>query len=247
MATDMLIDEHEVDIEEECLKMLALYQPVAGDLRFIAAMIKINSELERIGDLASNIAERATELAAAPPIGLPGTLPVMADRVQAILEKALDALVRQDAVTARRVLVADDEIDDLYRTLLGQLKDQLRATPTTWTPSSRCSAWRATWSAWPTTPPTSPKTCCTWWRARSRGTACPTRRASCCIWTSGTEWPPTERSLSPPSRTLGSCPGREGAQGGPDSPYRVRAAATYGIRPRAGTGLTAPAWSWRPA
>ena len=127
MATDMLIDEREVEVEEECLKMLALYQPVAGDLRFIAAMIKINSELERIGDLASNIAERATEVAAAAPISLPGTLPVMADRVQAILEKALDALVRQDAVTARRVLAADDEIDDLYRTLLGQLKDQLRA------------------------------------------------------------------------------------------------------------------------
>jgi phosphate transport system protein len=127
MATDMLIDEREVDVEEECLKMLALYQPVAGDLRFIAAMIKINSELERIGDLASNIAERATEVAAAPPITLPGALPVMADRVQAILEKALDALVRQDAVMARRVLAADDEIDDLYRTLLGQLKEQIRA------------------------------------------------------------------------------------------------------------------------
>jgi phosphate transport system protein len=126
MATDMLIDEREVDVEEECLKILALYQPVAGDLRFVAAVIKINSELERIGDLASNIAERATEVAVAAPVALPDALPVMADRVQTILEKSLDALVRQDAVGARLVLAADDEIDDLYRTLLGQLKDQLR-------------------------------------------------------------------------------------------------------------------------
>ncbi len=126
MATDMLIDEREVDVEEECLKILALYQPVAGDLRFVAAVIKINSELERIGDLASNIAERATEVAIADPLTIPPGQPVMADRVQAILERALDSLVRQDAVTARQVLAADDEIDDMYRVLLGQLKDQLR-------------------------------------------------------------------------------------------------------------------------
>jgi phosphate transport system protein len=126
IATDVLIDEREVDVEEECLKILALYQPVASDLRFVAAVIKINSELERIGDLGSNIAERATELVDAPPIAIPVELPVMADRVQAILEKALDALVRQDAITARLVLAADDEIDEMYRQLLTQLKAVLR-------------------------------------------------------------------------------------------------------------------------
>ena len=126
ITTDLVIDEREVDVEEECLKILALYQPVAGDLRFVAAVIKINSELERIGDLASNIAERAMELADAPPVPIPPALPVMAERVQVILEKALDALVRQDAITARLVLAADDEIDEMYRELLDQLKEELR-------------------------------------------------------------------------------------------------------------------------
>ena len=123
---DMLIDQREVDVEEECLKILALYQPVAGDLRFVAAVIKINSELERIGDLASNIAERAMQLADGPAVPIPPQLPVMAERVQVILEKALDALVRQDAVRARLVLAADDEIDEMYRELLDELKDELR-------------------------------------------------------------------------------------------------------------------------
>lgn len=124
--TDVLIDENEVEIEEECLKILALYQPVAGDLRFVAAVIKINSELERIGDLAENIAKRALQLLDEPAVTPPGTVSVMADRVGAILELALDALVRQDAITARRVLLADDEIDDLYRQLLDELKSLLR-------------------------------------------------------------------------------------------------------------------------
>ena len=114
IATDVLIDQQEVEVEEECLKILALYQPVAGDLRFVAAVIKINSELERIGDLASNIAERALQLVDEHPVPVPHGVAVMADRTETILKKALDALVRQDAVTAREVLVADDEIDELY-------------------------------------------------------------------------------------------------------------------------------------
>lgn len=126
IATDVLIDQNEVDVEEECLKILALYQPVAGDLRFVAAVIKINSELERIGDLAENIAKRALDLLDEVPIAPPGTVWVLADRTEAILERALDALVRQDAVTAREVLVADLEIDALYRELLEELKTILR-------------------------------------------------------------------------------------------------------------------------
>jgi phosphate transport system protein len=122
IATDALIDQREVDVEEECLKILALYQPVAGDLRFVAAVIKINSELERIGDLAANIAERALQLLDEHPVSVPHGVAVMADRTETILEKALDALVRQDAVTAREVLVADDEIDELYEVLIADLK-----------------------------------------------------------------------------------------------------------------------------
>jgi phosphate transport system protein len=126
IATDLVIDENEVDVEEECLKLLALYQPVAGDLRFIVAVVKINSELERIGDLAANIAERAVQLTGEYPVPVPHTMSVMSDRVRAIMEKALDALVRQDAVLARIVLAADDEIDDLYARLIDELKEQIR-------------------------------------------------------------------------------------------------------------------------
>jgi len=127
IATDVLIDQNEVDVEEECLKILALYQPVAGDLRFVAAVIKINSELERIGDLSANIAERALQLVDEHPVAVPHNVAVMADRTWTILEKSLDALVRQDAVIAREVLAADDEVDELYAELIEELKAVIRA------------------------------------------------------------------------------------------------------------------------
>ncbi len=127
IETDVLIDQSEVDVEEECLKILALYQPVAGDLRFVAAVIKINSELERIGDLSANIAERALQLIDEHPVAVPLNVAVMADRTWTILERALDALVRQDAVMAREVLVADDEVDELYAELIEELKGVIRA------------------------------------------------------------------------------------------------------------------------
>ncbi len=126
IATDELIDQNEVDVEEECLKILALYQPVAGDLRFVAAVIKINSELERIGDLAANIAERGLQLVDEHPVSIPNGFAVMSDRTGTILEKALDALVRQDAVMARRVMADDDEIDLLYLELIEELKRIIR-------------------------------------------------------------------------------------------------------------------------
>ena len=129
IATDLVIDQNEVELEEECLKILALYQPVAGDLRFIMAVVKINNELERIGDLAVNIGERAISLAEADPVPIPLGLSMMADRTNAIIENALDSLVRQDAATACRVLAADDEIDALYADLIETLKDVIRAHP----------------------------------------------------------------------------------------------------------------------
>jgi len=126
IAGDLIVDQQEVDVEEECLKLLALYQPVARDLRFIIAVIKIDNELERIGDLASNIGERATQLAEEYPVQMPRAFTVMADRTAAILERALDALVRQDARIARLVLAADDEVDLLYRDLIEELKTLIR-------------------------------------------------------------------------------------------------------------------------
>jgi phosphate transport system protein len=129
IATDLVIDQNEVELEEECLKLLALYQPVAGDLRFIVAVVKINNELERIGDLAVNIGERAVSLAEADPLPIPPGLSKMADCTNTIIEKALDSLVRQDAVIAHKVLAADDEIDALYADLIETLKDVIRAHP----------------------------------------------------------------------------------------------------------------------
>ena len=126
---DFEIDQHEVEVEEECLKLLALYQPVAGDLRFLVAVIKINSELERIGDLASNIGERALALADEHPVHVPERFTIMADRTGTILEKSLDALVRQNATAARAVLAADDEIDMLYQGLIDDLKQIIRTDP----------------------------------------------------------------------------------------------------------------------
>jgi phosphate transport system protein len=87
---DRTIDEGEVEVEEECLKVLALYQPVAGDLRYLIAVIKITNELERIGDLATNIAERALQIAVAPPLTIPADLLVMAERVESMLQRAHD-------------------------------------------------------------------------------------------------------------------------------------------------------------
>ena len=126
---DFEIDQQEVEVEEECLKLLALYQPVAGDLRFLVAVIKINSELERIGDLASNIGERAMALIDEHPIPVPPGFAVMSDRTGSILEKVLDALVRQDVHAAREVLAADDEIDMLYQGLIEDLKHIIRTDP----------------------------------------------------------------------------------------------------------------------
>ena len=123
---DFEIDQQEIEVEEECLKLLALYQPVAGDLRFLVAVIKINSELERIGDLASNIGERAMALIDEHPIPVPPGFAVMSDRTGSILEKVLDALVRQDVHAAREVLAADDEIDMLYQGLIEDLKHIIR-------------------------------------------------------------------------------------------------------------------------
>ncbi|MBK7093125.1 MAG: phosphate signaling complex protein PhoU [bacterium] len=127
--TDFEIDEMEVDVEEDCLKILALHQPVAIDLRFIIAVLKINNDLERIGDLAVNIAERAVSLSKRDKINSPFDFQTMAERVQKMLQKALDALVNGDAKLAREVLVSDDEIDEMNRQMYDSIKMGIRQDP----------------------------------------------------------------------------------------------------------------------
>lgn len=112
---DVEVDQKEIDIEEECLKLLALYQPVAHDLRFIVAVLKINGDLERIGDLAVNIAEHTGFFASQSKVEHAFDIGAMADKVKRMVKEALDALVNEDANLARKVCEADDEVDAIHR------------------------------------------------------------------------------------------------------------------------------------
>jgi phosphate transport system protein len=126
---DKRVDVLEVELEEECLKILALHQPVAMDLRFIIAVLKINNDLERIGDLAVNIAERAVFLADHKDVSPPPTLSDLADRVQNMLHKSLDALVNTDTALAREVLRTDDEVDAIHRGMYGRVQKRAQENP----------------------------------------------------------------------------------------------------------------------
>jgi len=126
---DPEIDRMDVDMEEDCLKLLALYQPVAIDLRFIVSVIKINSELERIGDLAVNIGERAVFLAGQKPVDISFDFPSMSEKVKAMLKNSLDALVNMNTATAARVIETDDEIDTMNRAMYQTTQQGIRKHP----------------------------------------------------------------------------------------------------------------------
>ena len=111
MASDEEIDRMEVEVEEECLKILALYQPVAADLRFVVAALKINNDLERMGDLAKNIAKRVAQLAAGEPCELPPEIRLMAMQAQEMVKQCLDAVINADPSLARQVREEDDAVD----------------------------------------------------------------------------------------------------------------------------------------
>lgn len=129
MRSDHDVDQMEVDVEEECLKVLALHQPVAVDLRYIIAILKINNDLERVGDLAVNIAERARFLATREKPEIPLDFPRMVEGTQAMLRDALDSLVNLDVKLARDVLARDDEIDALNRDMYIKVQDGIRRKP----------------------------------------------------------------------------------------------------------------------
>jgi phosphate transport system protein len=127
--SDFEIDRSEVDLEEDCLKILALHQPVAIDLRFIIAVLKINNDLERIGDLAVNIAERVRFLSSMPSIKIPYDLQGLVEKTRWMLRSSLDSLVKLDTTIARRVCSADDEVDNINREMYDLIKDAIRARP----------------------------------------------------------------------------------------------------------------------
>lgn len=126
---DERIDKAEIEVEEDCLRILALYQPVAIDLRYIVSVLKINNDLERIGDLASNLAQRARSLSTKLPIDVPRSIPRMTEVVQDMLKKSLDALVRADTELAREVLSADDEVDKLHSRLYPIVQEKIESEP----------------------------------------------------------------------------------------------------------------------
>jgi phosphate transport system protein len=126
---DDAINEKENRIEEDCLKILALYQPVAVDLRFIITALKVNNDLERMGDLAVNIAERADRLAELDPEPLPESLDNLVSNVQVMVRHSLNSLVNMDATLARKVCEVDDEVDDINRDMFTEMQEVMKKDP----------------------------------------------------------------------------------------------------------------------
>jgi phosphate transport system protein len=126
---DIEIDRAEVEIEEDCLKILALHQPVAIDLRLVIAALKINNDIERIGDLGVNIAERAIFLAGHEPIEIPFDWGEMREKAMSMLARSLDALMKMDAEKAHAVRNSDDEIDELNRQMYTKVSRAVRKDP----------------------------------------------------------------------------------------------------------------------
>jgi phosphate transport system protein len=126
---DKDIDHREIEVEEECLKTLALHQPVAIDLRFIIAALKINNDLERIGDLAVNIARKAVSFAEETHMGIPFDIAGMWEKTQAMLRDSLDAMVNMDTGLAAKVCQRDDEVDQIKYQIRVAVEDQIRREP----------------------------------------------------------------------------------------------------------------------
>ncbi|MBZ5669197.1 MAG: phosphate signaling complex protein PhoU [Acidobacteriia bacterium] len=125
------INRMEIEIDDLATRLLALQQPMATDLRFITAAIKINNDLERMGDLAVNIVERALSLMHEPLMKPLIDIPLMADRVQSMIRKSLDAFVKKDAELARNVLVSDDAVDELCGSVYTELISYMERDPKT--------------------------------------------------------------------------------------------------------------------
>jgi len=128
---DREVDQMEIDIDEACHSVLSRKQPAAGDLRFLVAVMKINSDLERIGDSAVNIAHSVEALLVQPPLAIRVDLPLLSQKVQDMVRDSLNAFVRKDARLASIVLASDDEVDALYRQIFRELLTAMIEDPTT--------------------------------------------------------------------------------------------------------------------
>ena len=131
ITDDRVIDRIEIEIDEGCVSLLALRQPMAVDLRFITGVLKISNDLERVGDHAVNIAGSSKRLALEPPLKPLVDIPRMADLASGMLREALDAFVRHDAAAARSVVTRDDDVDNLNQQLFRELVSYMIEDPHT--------------------------------------------------------------------------------------------------------------------
>ncbi|QSH40019.1 phosphate signaling complex protein PhoU [Lentisphaerota bacterium ZTH] len=129
IENDFLIDQKEIEIEEECLKILALHQPVAGDLRYVVACLKVNNELERIGDLGSNIARRVKHLCDYNGADTAVDFKPMMDVTRGMLKGALDSLICMNGQLAAEVIQRDDIVDDYNRQMFIDLQELIKENP----------------------------------------------------------------------------------------------------------------------
>lgn len=128
---DHVINGLDVKIDEECIRLLALMQPMAGDLRFITTAMKVTTDLERIGDNAVNIAERALELNKEPILKPYIDIPMMSSIAQGMIRDTIEAFVRGDSKLAKDVIMRDDEVDDLNRAVMDELAFIMTQDPST--------------------------------------------------------------------------------------------------------------------
>jgi phosphate transport system protein len=135
LAGDEPVNELHIEIDNRCFTLLALYQPMATDLRSIVAAVKINTDLERVGDLAVNIAEAAKRYASHPPVKKLIDIPQMGDIAQAMLRDALDSFVRRDTTLAQQVLNEDDRLDSLKTQVFRELLTYMLHDPSTVEPA----------------------------------------------------------------------------------------------------------------
>ena len=131
IATDKEINDLQIDIDDRCLKLLATQTPLAVDLRLITSAMKINADLERVGDQAVNIAESVLVLLPQPPLKPLIDIPRMAEIAEKMIRDALDAFVKKDAALARDVLHRDDEVDELKDQVFRELLTYMMADPGT--------------------------------------------------------------------------------------------------------------------
>ena len=138
ISQDSIIDSNDIKFEEECLKLLALHQPVATSMRWLFTVVKVNNELERMADLACNIAERAKSIKQYPLFPVPEELDDMAAGATRMVKTALDSFIEGDVDKSRAVIAADDDVDEKNKILIDLLHEMMRENSDYIAPAVHC-------------------------------------------------------------------------------------------------------------